>query len=210
MRERKNLVTDNYSKFDAILDLLNNQLKGKKVLIVSKRGEFAAAITEFLLENDIACGDYHDTAAPKAVIDERTGDYVRYKSGNNKGEIRLYKAQALSNLNVERFNLDANSCDLSDFQKSTLLYVLSMKNRSYTGLECSVDAVIFTTPFNDTIDEFRYRYNGVHFNTDKAVFYKLYLAGTIEEKELNKEKNSSMHEIVKNDNQQNFFVADDC
>lgn len=65
------------------------------------------------------------------------------------------------------------------------------------GLECSVDAVIFTTPFNDTIDEFRYRYNGVHFNTDKAVFYKLYLAGTIEEKELNKEKNSPMHEIVK-------------
>lgn len=210
MRERKNLLTDNYSKFDAILDLLNNQLKGKKVLIVSKRGEFAAAITECLLENGIACGDYHDAAAPKAIIDERTGDYVRYKSGNNKGEIRLYKAQALSNLNVERFNLDANSCDLSDFQKSTLLYVLSMKNRSYTGLECSVDAVIFTTPFNDTIDEFRYRYNGIHFNTDKAVFYKLYLAGTIEEKELNKEKNSPMHEIVKNDNQQNFFVADDC
>ena len=70
MRERKNLLTDNYSKFDTILDLLNNQLKGKKVLIVSKRGEFAAAITECLLENGIACGDYHDAAAPKAIIDE--------------------------------------------------------------------------------------------------------------------------------------------
>ena len=209
MRERKNLLTDNKAKFNVVVDLLKNELANKKVLIVSKRAEFAALITECLLDNDISCGDYHDKAAPKAIIDEETGDYIRYKTGAKAGDIKLFKSAALSSINLKRFNLDPNSGSLTDAECNTLLYILSMKNRSSDALETSVDAVIFTTPFNDTIEEFIYRFNGISFNEDSAKIYKLYMVGTLEEKELEKEKQSVLHSIVKRSERANFFISND-
>lgn len=209
MRERKNLLTDNKAKFNVVVDLLKNELVNKKVLIVSKRAEFAALITECLLDNDIACGDYHDKAAPKAIIDEETGDYIRYKTGAKAGDIKLFKSAALSSINLKRFNLDPNSGSLTDAERNTLLYILSMKNRSSDALETNVDAVIFTTPFNDTIEEFIYRFNGISFNGDSAKIYKLYMVGTLEEKELEKEKQSVLHSIVKRSERANFFISND-
>lgn len=207
MRERRNIVTDNNAKLPIILDLVNNQLKNKKVIIVSKRGEFASIITEYLLENNIPCGDFHDKAEPRAIIDENTGDYIRYKTGNRKGEIKLFCTQAISTINLQRFNeYDTKSGDYSDENPNGLLRVLSIKNRSSDSLETSVDAIIFTSPFNDSINEFRYRFNAIKYNNNKCEVYKLYMDETIEEKELSKEKESETHKIINDKDKCDFYV----
>ena len=62
---------------------------------------------------------------------------------------------------------------------------------------------------NDTIEEFIYRFNGISFNGDSAKIYKLYMVGTLEEKELEKEKQSVLHSIVKRSERANFFISND-
>ena len=81
-----------------------------------------------------------------------------------------------------------------------LLRVLSIKNSSNTELETSVDEWIITSPLCDTIDELIYRYNGINCNQSKLKVHKLYIAGTIEEASLKKEKLSANHEVIQNVN----------
>lgn len=81
-----------------------------------------------------------------------------------------------------------------------LLRVLSIKNSSNTKLETSVDEWILTSPLCDTIDELIYRYNNVNCSQSKLKVHKLYIAGTIEEANLKKEKASANHEVIHNVN----------
>lgn len=79
-----------------------------------------------------------------------------------------------------------------------LLRVLSIKNSSAASLETSVDEWIITSPLCDTINELIYRYNNVTCNQSKLKVHKLYMAGTIEEASLKKEKLSTNHEVIEN------------
>ena len=86
MRDRQKLCTNNDSKLDVIADIINNELNNKKVIIISKRGEFAAKITQFLLQKGIAVGDYHDKIEDKILVDDN-GEPILYKSGSMLGSL---------------------------------------------------------------------------------------------------------------------------
>ena len=60
--------------------------------------------------------------------------------------------------------------------------------------------------FNDSIDEFRYRFNAIKYNNNKCEVYKLYMDETIEEKELSKEKESETHKIINDKDKCDFYV----
>lgn len=90
---RRDLCTDNVDKLSVINDICNAN-KDKKILIVSKRGEFAAQITKFLNDNNQnlsadgivykICGDYHDCIADCIATDDE-GNPIYIKSGSILG-----------------------------------------------------------------------------------------------------------------------------
>lgn len=190
IRSRNNLVTDCNAKLPIILDIVKNN-NDKKILIISKRGEFAAKITSYLADNGIGVGDYHDCIEPKVLLDDN-GVPVLYKSGSMKGQPRIIKSKAISSLNERLFNND----DIS---------VLSIKNSSSDELKIAVDLVIITSPICDNVDELKYRFRGVIFNTIPNIIYKVYMSDTIEETKMLSQKISKFVSITTiNNNDENF------
>lgn len=184
VRERMLLCSDNVSKLNRIVELIKDN-PNKRFLIISKRGEYAAAITKYINDSlGEICGDYHDKIEDKVLVNSN-GIPVLYKSGVHKGKPRIIKSKAISTLNLKAFN-------------DGLLRVLSIKNNSAASLETSVDEWIITSPLCDTITELIYRYNNVTCNQSKLRVHKLYMAGTIEEASLKKEKLSANHEVIEN------------
>ena len=196
MRERALLLTDNKDKLQSILDIIKDN-PGKKIIIVSKRGEYARLITKYLLSNSIAVGDYHDCIEPMLAMDN-SGRPILVKSGINKGKPRIIKSKAISTNNLNKFN----SCDnynasdrqnwfLSDYQLAGCINVLSIKNSSSDELKGVSDIVIFTSSLCDTWDKFIYRFNGIDIRNNIRI-YKIFFADTIEE--------TSVKKVVGNDN----------
>lgn len=184
VRERMLICSDNVSKLERIVEIIKDN-PNKKFLIISKRGEYAATITKYINDKlGEICGDYHNKIEDKVLVDSN-GVPVLYKSGVHKGKPRIVKSKAISTLNLKSFN-------------DGLLRVLSIKNSSTASLETSVDEWIITSPLCDTINELIYRYNNVTCNQSKLKVHKLYMAGTIEEASLKKEKLSVNHEVIQN------------
>ena len=184
VRERMLICSDNVSKLNRIVEIIKDN-PNKKFLIISKRGEYAATITKYINDKlGEICGDYHDKIEDKVLVDSN-GVPVLYKSGVYKGKPRIVKSKAISTLNLKSFN-------------DGLLRVLSIKNSSAASLKTSVDEWIITSPLCDIITELIYRYNNVTCNQSKLKVYKLYMAGTIEEASLKKEKLSTNHEVIEN------------
>ena len=101
IRNRSNLLTDSDAKLPMILSIVLGN-PDKQIMIISKRGEFAARVTAYLEENGIDCGDYHDNIEPRVLVDEN-GIPVLYKSGANKGKPRIVKSKAISSANERLF-----------------------------------------------------------------------------------------------------------
>lgn len=199
-KQRRDLVTDTPIKLQKILSIcLDN--KDKKILIVSKRGEFASYITKVINEmTDIKCADYHDNIESAILLDEY-GDTVLIKSGKDKGKPKVVGAIAISTLNMKRFN--------APYKQNNPLTVncLSIKNSSAVKLEIAVDIVIFTTPFIDDIIAFKTRFSNVHFNAAPTILYKIYCIGTIEQKHLLKQKETPLITVI--DDSDNFIGYDE-
>lgn len=186
VRERMLICSDNVCKLERIVEIIKDN-SDKRFLIISKRGEYAATVTKYINDKlGEICGDYHDKIEDKVLVDSN-GIPVLYKSGSKKGQPRIIKSKAISTLNLKSFN-------------DGLLRVLSIKNNSTDSLETSVDEWILTSSLCDTIDELIYRYNNVNCSQSKLKVYKLYIAGTIEEASLKKEKLSVNHEVIQNIN----------
>ena len=83
-KQRRDLVCDNEAKLEIIRNIcLDN--KNKKILIISKRGEYAAKVTKYLNEClDLRCGDYHDCIEDAIATDEM-GIPILVKSGSMLG-----------------------------------------------------------------------------------------------------------------------------
>ena len=186
MRKRNNLVTDNDAKLESIVNILKDEWEinsSTRFIIVSKRGEFAASVTNYI--NEVfgeVCGDYHDKIEPRIMTDDN-GVPILYKSGSMKGQPRIAHAQAIGSRNL-------------DFYNRGLLRVLSLKNASNTAISASFDVMVITSSLCDTIDEIRYRFNHLDIDRSKLKVYKLFMNETIEEKALNKEKVSPNHTII--------------
>ena len=182
MRKRGILVSDNSAKLKAISQIIRDN-PDDKIIIISKRGEFAAEITNYLNETfGEICGDYHDKVEPRIMTDDN-GVPILYKSGNMKGQPRIAHAQAIGSRNL-------------DFYNRGRLRVLSLKNASNTAISASFSVMIITSSLCDTIDEIRYRFNHLDIDSNKLVVYKLFMNETIEEKALGKEKPSPNHTII--------------
>lgn len=200
IRTRIDFVNNYNGKLKVILDLLNGELKDKKVLIVNKSGKFANLVSDYLIDNGIDCGLYHDEIENAAIYDDASGDYIRYKTGKNKGEVKLFGSTMLSNNWLNKFNMSRSDA----LFKTMGINVLSIKNCSSDKLKCTVDAVIFTSGLNASVDEFRYRYKDINYSKVPNVFYKIYINGTIEEKSITDEKVKYKREIISNNNDKYF------
>lgn len=214
IRKRSLLCTDNEVKLEAIYNIIKNN-PNKRFVIISKRGEFAAKITEYLndkFDYEI-CGDYHDSIKERYINDDN-GLPIVYKSGVNKGMPKLFKSQAISTYNLGKYKLDSefinkqNSKSQTDFEpvcdtfNLKLMSCLSIKNSSNSGLEISCDGLILTSPLCDNIKELKYRFNKIIFASVPNIVYKVYLKNTIEEKALNDDKTAiNVNYIIKNDNE---------
>lgn len=183
MRKRGVLVSDNSAKLEAIGQIVKDN-PDDKIIIISKRGEFAAEITNYLNKTfGEICGDYHDKIEPRVMTDDN-GVPVLYKKGSAKaGQPKIAHAQAIGSRNL-------------DFYNRGRLRILSLKNASNTAISASFSVMIITSSLCDTIDEIRYRFNHLDIDSDKLVVYKLFMNETIEEKALGKEKPSPNHTII--------------
>ena len=86
MRKRGQLVSDNSAKLESIAQIVRDN-PNDKIIIVSKRGEFAAEITNYLNETfGEICGDYHDKIEPRVMTDDN-GVPILYKSGSVLGSL---------------------------------------------------------------------------------------------------------------------------
>lgn len=177
MRTRQNLVYNNPSKLEAVFDIINRYKPYERLMIVSKNGEFASQITDYINSrtNIHVCGDYHDCIESMQLIDNN-GVPVVYKTGAKKGQLRIVGAQYISTQNLRRFKMP--------HQRGSIT-LLSLKNASKEGISASVNGIIFTSP-TMSFDEFRYRHPNVICKENKIDVYTLYTANTIEEKLINK------------------------
>ena len=191
IRERSNLLSDNNNKLPAIIDIINNN-RDKKILIVSKRGEFANYIANYINDNtEYLCGEYHD-CIPEQYINDENGKPIVYKSGENKGKAKLFKSKALSTMCLNRYN----SSD-----KLQEINLLSIKNSSDIELKTAIDLVIFTSSFCNPVNEFINRFSNIEFKTNPLKVYVIYSEDTKEENELNNrppQKNVKIIESEKN------------
>lgn len=192
-KQRRDLVSDNSAKLEAIKDICLANL-GKQILIISKRGEYAAKVTKYLNEfPDIKCGDYHDCIDDAIAVDDM-GVPILVKSGANKGKPRVVGSQAQSTANERLFNNKA-------------INVLSIKSASNPKLKIATDVVIFTSPLCDNIIDVKTRFTNVAFNGMPTKTYRVYCAGTVESDKMNKEKEVSIIKVI-NDTE-NFVGYDE-
>lgn len=180
-KNRRDLVSDNEAKFEAIKNICLEH-KDKKILIVSKRAEYAANITNYLQQQMIACADYHDCLEDKIAVDEM-GVPIAIKSGINKGKPKIIGWQAQSSLNEKRFN-------------AGLINVLSIKNASNPKLKIACDIVIFTSPLCDSIIDVKTRFADVVFNGVPTLTYKVYCRGTVENDKMIKDEINPIIKVI--------------
>lgn len=205
MRERRNLVTDNIVKLEKILEIVKSNL-GKKILIVSMRGEFASKITDYINSNVECtgksvptngeifdtnikflqydyCGNYHNDMEGIPAYD-KFGKPKVYKSGKKIGQPIIMQAKAQRSQNLTLFNDDC-------------IRVLSANNSIDTDFNAIVDLVIFTSPMCYSLRDIKYRIPNLSFSTEPNIVYKVYIVNSIEEKKLNETKGGKNYEVVK-------------
>jgi len=197
IRNRSNLVSDYEGKLDTILELVNNHPKDK-ILIISKRGEFASKITDYLNNNsetDI-CGNYHNKVDNIDAVDI-DGNPIFIKSGPEKGKRKAMAAKAQMTLNEKRFNLDKIRC-------------LSLSNAPDKSLCVEVDMIIITSPLCEDIKSYLYRLSDIRIKGDKLKLFSIFCKNTIEQPKLFNKVQTDTHEIVNksefNDNVENKFA----
>lgn len=216
IRKRSLLCTDNDAKLEAVFNIIKDN-PNKRFIIINKRGEFAAKVTEYL--NDKfgyeICGDYHDSIKERYINDDN-GLPIVYKSGVNKGMPKLFKSQAISTYNLGKYKLDSKIIDEYNVQNKTdskplystfdlkLMTCLSIKNASNPDLEISCDGFIITSPLCDSIKELKYRFNKIIFAAVPNIVYKVYMKNTIEEKALNDDKTAITVNYVNNNIDENY------
>lgn len=174
IRERRNLIINNPSKINKILETVISEIDNNKtVLIVSKSGEFAANVTKAINEyyGSEICGDYHDCIEDKYFTDNN-GKVICYgKKSKNAGEPKIFKAKAISSRNEELFN-------------KGVLKVLSIKNSSSNKLKIAVNSIILSSPLLDNVIDIRKRFIEVRFIGKITKAYKVYCRNTIEQQSI--------------------------
>lgn len=185
IRNRNQLLSDFEGKLEEIYNIVKNNID-KKILIISKRAEFASKITDYLnlLFNDIVCFNFHDKVENIPEIDDN-GNPITIKSGPNKGKPKVMGAKRQKTYAVEKFNNDK-------------IIALSTNNAPDKSLAIDVDIIIITSPMCEELKSYIYRLSDVNFRGLKIVLYSLYCRNTAEQRTL-ENKCLLPNQIVKND-----------
>lgn len=193
IRKRANLVCNNKSKLKVILDIVNEN-PDKRILIVNNSAEFAKQVTSYLNSNlehytngfrfFDPCYNYHDDL-DKVIALDSYGKPILVKSGVDKGKHKMIAAKAQKSLAEEYIN--------NGFTR-----ILSTNNSPDKSLECDIDIMIITSSKCELFDNYKYRLANVNFEGNPFKVFKLYCYGTLEEKELYRQKASDNYIIVNN------------
>lgn len=172
--KRKEIAIKNDAKLIEIGNIVKEH-KDKKICIVSKYGETALAIANYLNTDDfkelgIKCGQYHD-CIPETYAVDNCGNILLRKSGKDKGKPVILKTQASSSQYEKLYNLD-------------LINVLSMKFAVNNKLKIDFDLIIFTDCITANILDFKTRFANSFCNSSPNIVYRIYSNNTIEEKSL--------------------------
>lgn len=183
IRSRAELLSNYDGKFP-IINRLVNEHPDDKILIISKRGNFANKVTQHLnaMAGQIICGDYHDHVDPVPELDSN-GRPVCYKSGEKKGKQRFLGATAQKHRNEQMF-------------LSNKLRVLSTNNAPDKTLNADISVVIITSPQCETIESYMYRLANVCYPRNKIKLYTIYVKNSLEEKKLQNRVVAKTHTIV--------------
>lgn len=202
VRERSHIMTDFDGKLNKIYEICKEH-EDEKILVISKRGEFAAKITTYLnnMFDDVVCGDYHNKVE-NVILKNPDGSPVLVKSGVNKGKPKEIGYKAQMTLNQSKFN-------------NGEINILSTSNTPDKSLNINVDVIIITSPLCEDIKSYLYRLTKVNYRGDTIKLYTLFCKSTMEHKQLLEKEMSSNHIIVNKDenidiseNNFDFVIAD--
>lgn len=202
IRNRSQFLSDYEGKLEEIFKIVEEN-KDKKILIISKRGEFANKITEYIntLTDEPICGGYHDRLDPIPAID-LDGYPVYYKSGAQKGKRKQMCAQAQKTRNEHLFNIGK-------------LNVLCTNGAPDKELNIDVDVIIITSPLCEDIKSYMYRLSNVRYPSGKIKLYSIYIKNSIEQTRLQNKPLANNHQIINkceslvvNENNSDFILVD--
>lgn len=189
---RKGLILNNKNKIKVIEDIIRNN-PNNKILIVNKSNTFITNLCKHFDKVGIKYGEYHDNIEPRYITDV-DGNYIAYKTGEKKGQPKLFGARSISSLNMERFShSDTN--------------VLVMKQSSYKDLEGPCTLLIFSSVSNYNINKFRKNFNKVKYSNPLPV-KMLFCYETVEHKNLS-EKKIQRNVTIKTDDTENNEIYTD-
>lgn len=190
-RERKNFVCNFANKIPEVIKIIKVNPR-KRIVVVSKSGEFANEISDEINKTGFICGLFHNEI-PASYMPDENGNYITYKSGVNKGKPKLFKADALSSYWAQHFNCGN-------------INILSMKSSSDNKLDIPIDIVIFTTTLTDDIFKFKARFRHCSFPGKITEIHRIYCNDTIEENILYKENPTNLITICKADTLESISI----
>lgn len=202
IRSRNQLLSDYNGKLEEIYKIVKEHEK-ERILIISKKGIFAAKITAYLNQmfGTVICGDYHESVDNIPELDSR-GNPVFYKSGQKAGKPKMLGATSQKSRNMQAFN-------------NGYLHVLSTNNAPDKKLSIDIDVVIITSPQCETIENYMYRLSGVFYPNNKIKLYTLYVKNSMEDSKLQHRTVGNSHIIVNKcenevvyENNSDFVVVD--
>lgn len=183
-RERKNFVCNAHAKIKEIIKIVKAN-PFKRIVVVSKSGDFANEIADELTKQNYLCGLFHNEI-PSSLMPDENGEYIKYKSGINKGKPKLFKADALSTYWAQCYNYGNP-------------HILSIKSTSDPKLDVNIDIVIFTTTLVDDIFKFKARFRNCKFPENITEIHRIYVANTIEENSMYNERPTNLITVCKSD-----------
>ena len=187
-RKRKEIALKNDNKLQIIADIVSKNVD-KKIVIVSKDGEMALAIANYLNQEEyqklgIRCGQYHD-CIPDTYATDSDGNIMLRKSGKDKGNPIILKSQASSTQYERLYN-------------SGLINVLSIKFATNIKLKIAFDLIIFSDSLTANITQFKTRFANCYCNSVPNQVYRIYTMNSIEERDINKENIGNNVQIMTN------------
>ena len=202
IRSRNQLLSDYKGKLEEIYKIVKEHEK-ERILIINKKGIFAAKVTEYLNEmfGTVVCGNYHESVDNIPELDSK-GNPVLFKSGQKIGKPKMLGATSQKSRNMQAFN-------------EGYLHVLSTNNAPDKKLSIDVDVIIITSPQCETIENYMYRLSGVFYPNNKIKLYTLYVKNSMEDTKLQHRTIANSHIIVNKcenevvyENNSDFVVID--
>ena len=202
IRNRSQLLSDYNGKLEQIFKIVEEN-KGKKILIINKRAEFANIVTDYInkYSEEPICGNYHDKIDPIPAVD-LYGNPVFYKSGIQKGKRKQMCSQAQKTRNEYLFNTNK-------------LNVLCTNSAPDKDLRIAVDIIIITSPLCEDIKSYMYRLGNICYPAGKIKLYSIYVKNSIEQNRLQNKSLANNHKIINkcenlvvSENNSDFILVD--